>query len=461
MRAVLAERTVDPLVIAAASPPNRHGYFSLGLNADYVSSFIGRARFFLEANVQMPRTFGRNQIHVSQVLGWVDVDRPWAPPSRSTRAASAGRRRRLPRSVEPSRASTAPTSRKFLIVFSAKYNRSAICRLVNPSASNRGPDVPDALSRAIRSSWRGPLRFRSRSRAVTAGSRSFARRRPRPRRTTPMIGSVQDVAGGSGHDGEQQRLVIGERVRMRHAVRGCSDRISRHTSMLVAMLEAHSQDADAGSKAWTRPTASLLGGRLRRTRMSPSASSRSATPRWNLRGRPAGTRRCGRAQAHSQPCGEGGREGEAGATRHGAATRGGSYRWPTAPLGTARPVPRSAGRAMAISASAVDVTSGRVARRRPHSVTTFRRVLQCRDDIAGGKLATILEMVSWLAVESSTTKPCHLLSTSRRGEVRLAAAGGVVGATDRFAGALTEQVDRDRRVDRTNPSSWAMTRSLT
>ena len=86
MRAILAERTVDPLVIAASSPPDRHGYFSLGLNADYVSSFIGRARFFLEANVQMPRTFGRNQIHVSQVLGWVDVDRPLVevpPPSRS------------------------------------------------------------------------------------------------------------------------------------------------------------------------------------------------------------------------------------------------------------------------------------------------------------------------------------------------------------------------------------------
>ena len=86
MRAILAERTVDPLVLAASSLPDRHGYFSLGLNADYVASFIGRARFFLEANAQMPRTFGRNQVHVSQVLGWVDVDRPLVeitPPARS------------------------------------------------------------------------------------------------------------------------------------------------------------------------------------------------------------------------------------------------------------------------------------------------------------------------------------------------------------------------------------------
>ena len=73
---ILKDRTADPLVLAAASPPDRHGYFSLGLNADYVASFIGRARFFLEANHRMPRTFGRNQIHVSQVVGWIEADYP-------------------------------------------------------------------------------------------------------------------------------------------------------------------------------------------------------------------------------------------------------------------------------------------------------------------------------------------------------------------------------------------------
>ena len=76
MRAILHDATTDPLVLAAASPPDRHGYFSLGLNADYIASFIGRARFFLEANAQMPRTFGRNQVHVSQVVGWTEADYP-------------------------------------------------------------------------------------------------------------------------------------------------------------------------------------------------------------------------------------------------------------------------------------------------------------------------------------------------------------------------------------------------
>ena len=76
MRDVLRLTTRDPLVIAAASPPDRHGYFSLGVSADYVASMIGRARIFLEANARMPRTFGRNQIHISQVVGWSEADYP-------------------------------------------------------------------------------------------------------------------------------------------------------------------------------------------------------------------------------------------------------------------------------------------------------------------------------------------------------------------------------------------------
>ena len=73
---VLRHNCGQGIILAAASPPDRHGYFSLGTNADYVSSFLGRWPVFLEANEQMPRTFGRNSVHVSQVLGWSLVDRP-------------------------------------------------------------------------------------------------------------------------------------------------------------------------------------------------------------------------------------------------------------------------------------------------------------------------------------------------------------------------------------------------
>lgn len=84
--AIMCSRVEDPLVIAAASPPDQHGYFSLGVSADYTASFIGRARFFLEVTEHMPRTFGRNQLHVSQLEGWCQSDRPLVavPPATSS-----------------------------------------------------------------------------------------------------------------------------------------------------------------------------------------------------------------------------------------------------------------------------------------------------------------------------------------------------------------------------------------
>jgi acyl-CoA hydrolase len=73
----LLMRALDrSVVLAAASPPDRHGFFSLGTGADYVSSLVGRAPLFLEANARMPRTFGRSQVHISQVVGWCEADYP-------------------------------------------------------------------------------------------------------------------------------------------------------------------------------------------------------------------------------------------------------------------------------------------------------------------------------------------------------------------------------------------------
>jgi len=37
---------------------------------------IGEAPFFVEVNHRMPRTFGENQVHLSQVLGWCEADYP-------------------------------------------------------------------------------------------------------------------------------------------------------------------------------------------------------------------------------------------------------------------------------------------------------------------------------------------------------------------------------------------------
>src|ERR687894_1229319 len=66
------------LVLASVSPPDSHGYFSLGTHADYAAALIGEAPFFVEVNHRMPRTFGENQVHLSQVVGWCEADYPLA-----------------------------------------------------------------------------------------------------------------------------------------------------------------------------------------------------------------------------------------------------------------------------------------------------------------------------------------------------------------------------------------------
>lgn len=76
MPMLLQQSTGCDLVIAAASPPDAHGHLTLGTNADYVAALIGKVPFFLEVNERMPRTFGLNQIHTSQVVGYTECDHP-------------------------------------------------------------------------------------------------------------------------------------------------------------------------------------------------------------------------------------------------------------------------------------------------------------------------------------------------------------------------------------------------
>lgn len=90
-----------PLILAASTPPDRHGYFSLGTNADYIAPFLGRWPIFLEANDRMPRTFGDNSIHVSQIRGWSLTSRPLVEvpppePDRMDHAIAAQIAERIP-----------------------------------------------------------------------------------------------------------------------------------------------------------------------------------------------------------------------------------------------------------------------------------------------------------------------------------------------------------------------------
>ncbi|WP_019413154.1 acetyl-CoA hydrolase/transferase family protein [Paenisporosarcina sp. TG20] len=75
---ILEKSTKMSMILSVASPMDEHGYFSLGTQADYVAEFIGKVPFLLEVNRNMPRTFGHNQIHVSQIVGYVEHDSPLA-----------------------------------------------------------------------------------------------------------------------------------------------------------------------------------------------------------------------------------------------------------------------------------------------------------------------------------------------------------------------------------------------
>ena len=74
MRDILSDRTTDPLVLAAASPPDRHGYFSLGSTPTTSPRSSAGPASSSRPTPRMPRTFGRNQIHISQVVGWSEAD---------------------------------------------------------------------------------------------------------------------------------------------------------------------------------------------------------------------------------------------------------------------------------------------------------------------------------------------------------------------------------------------------
>ncbi|MEZ5143915.1 MAG: acetyl-CoA hydrolase/transferase C-terminal domain-containing protein [Acidimicrobiales bacterium] len=76
MPRLLQRTTRCSLLVARAAPPDRHGYFSLGTNADYSARLLGEVPVFLEVNPHMPRTFGENNVHVSQILGWCEADEP-------------------------------------------------------------------------------------------------------------------------------------------------------------------------------------------------------------------------------------------------------------------------------------------------------------------------------------------------------------------------------------------------
>ncbi len=76
---LLFRRGILPLDVALihVSPPDAHGYCSLGTSVDVVLAALDSAKLVLaQINPQMPRTHGDGFIHLSQLTAWVDVDEP-------------------------------------------------------------------------------------------------------------------------------------------------------------------------------------------------------------------------------------------------------------------------------------------------------------------------------------------------------------------------------------------------
>lgn len=72
------ERYLDiDIAIVQVSPPDKHGYCSLGVSVDYNKSAVESAkRVIVEVNDQMPRTMGDTFVHVTDIDYFVEVSRP-------------------------------------------------------------------------------------------------------------------------------------------------------------------------------------------------------------------------------------------------------------------------------------------------------------------------------------------------------------------------------------------------
>lgn len=76
---LLFRRNVLPLDVALVqvSPPDEHGYCSLGISVDATAAAVQCAKYVVaQVNKQMPRTHGDSQIHVSKFHYMVECDEP-------------------------------------------------------------------------------------------------------------------------------------------------------------------------------------------------------------------------------------------------------------------------------------------------------------------------------------------------------------------------------------------------
>lgn len=76
---LLFRKNILPIDVALinVSPPDRHGYCSLGVSVDATRAAVDMAKHVIaQVNPQMPRTHGDGLIHISELDAFVEVDSP-------------------------------------------------------------------------------------------------------------------------------------------------------------------------------------------------------------------------------------------------------------------------------------------------------------------------------------------------------------------------------------------------
>lgn len=82
---LLTECIEPDCFMVTVSPMDKHGYFSLGTNADYGASVIRKARkVIVEVNQFMPRTFGECSVHISEIDGLIEANIPLSEVQEAT-----------------------------------------------------------------------------------------------------------------------------------------------------------------------------------------------------------------------------------------------------------------------------------------------------------------------------------------------------------------------------------------
>jgi len=90
----LFEAGILPIDVALVhvSPPDRHGYCSLGVSVDVARSAVVHARTVIaQVNPRMPRTHGDGNVHVSRFAAMVEVDDPLPEVDYGTRIGTCER----------------------------------------------------------------------------------------------------------------------------------------------------------------------------------------------------------------------------------------------------------------------------------------------------------------------------------------------------------------------------------